>query len=202
MTIDRTIFFDSVRGSLFSGTMSQSQVDGMNAILFAWEARPTSDDPRWLAYMLATTLHETASTMQPIEEYGQGAGMTYGEPDPVTGEAYYGRGFVQLTWADNYKRADDEIGLANELSCYLHPENQLKPLIAAVTMFRGMSVGWFRGDKLSDYFAADVDDPFNAREIINGDKTKVPGWSGGLSIGKVIEGYHDEFLEAITEAMA
>src|SRR5262245_53527760 len=107
--IDRTAFFDSVRGSLFGGHMSQDQVDGMNAILFAWEAQRKADDIRWLAYMLATTFHETAQTMQPIEEYGKGAGHDYGEPDPVTGECYYGRGFVQLTWGDNYKRADEEL---------------------------------------------------------------------------------------------
>ena len=53
-------------------------------------------DLRWLAYILATDYHETAYTMQPIEEYGKGAGYDYGEPDPVTGEIYFGTGLVQL----------------------------------------------------------------------------------------------------------
>ena len=52
-------------------------------------------DTRWLAYMLATTFHETAYQMWPIEEYGKGSGRYYGTPDPETGETDYGRGFVQ-----------------------------------------------------------------------------------------------------------
>ena len=34
--------------------------------------------------------------------------------DPQTGQTYYGRGFVQLTWRDNYARADAEIPLIDE----------------------------------------------------------------------------------------
>ena len=35
--IDRDTFFPSVRASLFGGTLSQSQVDGMNYLLNVWE---------------------------------------------------------------------------------------------------------------------------------------------------------------------
>jgi len=191
-------FFDSVRESLFGGSLTQSQVDGMNAILFAWEARPPSRDLRWLAYMLATTFHETGRAMTPIAEDGKGEGMEYGEPDPHTGQIYYGRGYVQLTWADNYKRADDELYLENELSCYDHADNALRPLIAALIMFRGMGEGWFRGDKLADYFNTETDDPYNARDIINADKSEI--WSNGVSVGKLIEGHHDAFLAALEDA--
>ena len=34
--------------------------------------------------------------------------------------------------------------------------------------------------------------------MINGDKHIVPSWSGGVSIGKLIAGYHEHFLEALT----
>ena len=140
-SIDRTKFFDSVRESLFGGEMSQSQVDGMNAILTCWEAQRSADDLRWLAYVLATTYHETAQTMQPIEEYGKGSGHDYGEPDPKTGQCYYGRGFVQLTWADNYQRADEELSLPEELSCYWEASNALRPLIAAFVHFGAPRLG-------------------------------------------------------------
>jgi hypothetical protein len=106
---DRDVFFGAVRGSLFHGSMTQRQVDGMNAILDAWEENPRSDDLRWLAYPLATTAHETGFAMWPIEEYGRGEGMSYGQQDPETGQTYYGRGFVQLTWRENYARADKEL---------------------------------------------------------------------------------------------
>ncbi|MBE3951934.1 hypothetical protein HJ144_09510 [Vibrio parahaemolyticus] len=42
--------------------------------------------------------------MQPVEEYGKGVGHEYGIPDPITGQTYYGRGDVQVTWKYNYER--------------------------------------------------------------------------------------------------
>ena len=101
--INRKFFFDHVRCHLFDGKLRQSHVDGLNAILAEWERKYAKKDDRWLAYMLATTHHETDRTMQPIEEYGKGKGRTYGVADSVTGHTYYGRGFVQLTWKSNYQ---------------------------------------------------------------------------------------------------
>ena len=198
MRFDRKIFFDTVRPVLFGGKLSQQQVDGMDDILREWETDHAEWDLRWLAYALATTKHETASTMWPIEEYGKGSGQPYGEKDPVTGYAYYGRGFVQLTWADNYKKADDELGLTGDLSTYWHPDRALDPAVAADIMFLGMYEGWFRkGKKFEVYFNKTADDPYNAREIINGDKTYKPKWANGKTIGNIIAGYHKSFLGAL-----
>jgi hypothetical protein len=203
---DRKKYFDSVRASLFYGSMTDDQVDGQEAILLGWELlqlRGMNTDLRWLAYALATTIHETASTMQPIEEYGQGAGQPYGVPDPETKQTYYGRGFVQLTWRDNYARATRELELADENDLEWHAHRALELIIAAAVMFRGMSEGWFRTGNdgkpqtFARYFDSESDDPYGAREIINGDKHIVPDWSGGVSIGKLIENYHDHFLEAL-----
>ena len=108
--IDRKAFFYGVRVKLFGGRLSQQQVDGMNAILNEWEKRALRD-LRWLAYMLATVFWETAHTMWPIEEYGKGAGHPYGARDPITGQAYYGRGFVQLTWKANYATMGKLLGI-------------------------------------------------------------------------------------------
>src|SRR5215204_4050202 len=100
---NREIFFDAIRGPLFGGAMTGGQVGGLDAVLDAWEANPRSDDLRWLSYPLATDYHETGKKMLPIEENGKGAGMAYGVEDPPgSGRVYYGRGYVQLTWLDNY----------------------------------------------------------------------------------------------------
>src|SRR5829696_4360660 len=201
MSFNREILFDSVRSSLFGGGMGQSQVDGMNAVLNAWDDSPPSDDLRWLAYCLATDYHETSKEMQPIEEYGRGAGMSYGNPDPQTGEIYYGRGYVQLTWKDNYQKATNKIGLEGGDDLVWHPEKALDPYIASEIMARGMTEGWFRsGETLSRYFSDTADDPYGAREIINGDKHIVPSWSNGVSIGNLIKGYHRDFLLALEES--
>lgn len=160
--IDRDRFFACVRSDPFGGRMSQQQVDGCNAILDAWEARPDLKDRRWLAYMLATAKWETAHTMKPIEEYGKGHGQAYGVP--VNGHVYYGRGYVQLTWATNYAKMAALTGadLVN------HPELALDPKIAALIMFDGMKDGLFTGVGLPRYFSDSADDPVNARRVING----------------------------------
>jgi hypothetical protein len=153
--------------------------------------------------MLATTYHETAQEMWPIEEYGKGKGQPYGAIDPKTGKAYYGRGDVQLTWPENYIKATEKLGLKGDSDLYWHPEQALDPQIAADVMFIGMREGWFRKSSngqpqtLHRYFNEDVDDPFGAREIINGDKNTVPSWSNGVSIGHLIKGYHLKFWEAL-----
>jgi putative chitinase len=199
---DRDIFFNSVRPSLFAGTLTQQQVDGMDAILTAWELAPLSDDLRHLAYPLATTIHETASTMWPIEEYQKGAGQPYGKKDPETGQTYYGRGFVQLTWRDNYAKADYKLGFNGFDSLEWHAENALKLDVASAVMFIGMAEGWFRTtdgtpNTLAKYFSDSSNDAYKARDIINGDMSKIPSWSGGVSIGNLIKGYHLKFLDAL-----
>jgi hypothetical protein len=165
-------------------------------------------DLRHCAYPLATTAHETSFTMLPIEEYGKGEGMSYGKPAGPYDQIYYGRGFVQLTWWENYIKATQELGLGPENDLERYPEKALNPPIASAVMFRGMEFGWFRThedgkpETLARYFSADVDDAYEAREIINGDKTKVPSWSGGVSIGNLIKGYHGDFLAALEGARA
>jgi putative chitinase len=204
---NRDVFFNVVRGTLFHGSFTQQQVDGMDAILDAWEDNPRSDNLKHLSYPLATTAHETGFTMAPIEEYGKGQGMDYGAADPETGQTYYGRGYVQLTWRDNYARADEELNIGPEDSLEWHAERALDHYVAAEIMFQGMEEGWFRGDDkgrqtLDRYFSDTKDDSYGAREIINGDKSKVPSWSGGVSIGNLIKGYHIQFLAALEAAAA
>lgn len=180
--IDRDKFFAAVRSRPFSGRMTQQQVDGCNAILDTWDASALTDI-RWLAYMLATTKWETAHTMHPVEEIGRGAGKPYGVPDPETGQVYYGRGYVQLTWKRNYQTMGDYIAqdLVN------HPELALDPQIAGQIMFIGMRKGLFTGVGLPRYFSDSADDPVNARRIIN-----------GTDHANDIAAIHAAFLEGLT----
>jgi len=188
---DRNSYFNSVRDALFEGALTQQQVDGQNVILALWEHGDTGtpmNDRRWLAYMLATTYHETAQKMWPIEEYGHGSGMPYGVPDE-NGNRFYGRGFVQLTWKENYQTASAALGLIDDRDLALYPGLALDSLIAARVMFRGMAEGWFTGAKLGQFFNEEDDDPVNARTIINGHDCDTK-----------IAGYHQQFLSALEEA--
>jgi hypothetical protein len=97
---------------------------------------------------------------------------------------------------------DKELGLWDDRSCYGNPANALLPDIAAQVLFEGMMEGWFRADDLGPhtlgrYFGATANDPYGAREIINGDKAIVPDWSDGLSIGALVADYHHAFLRAL-----
>ncbi len=169
--INRNFFFDNVKKTLFDGKLSQGQVNGLTAILDEWEANNAKSDDRWLAYMLATAHHETDRTMAPIEEYGKGKKYPYGKrikmdrtPYSDTPAIFYGRGFVQLTWYENYAKAGKK--LSQDL---LHqPELCLTAPVASKIMFAGMMEGWFTGKKLGDYFSPAKEDWVNARRIING----------------------------------
>ena len=108
MQINRPFFYNVVRQRPFPGMLTGSQVLGVEAIIGCWEASGLTD-MRWLAYCLATTFHETARTMQPIEEYGKGRGLAYGVPAGPWHLVYDGRGDVQLTWLDNYRKASAQL---------------------------------------------------------------------------------------------
>jgi len=209
MPIDRDIFFSKVREKPFGGKLSQEQVDGMNAILAVWEEdwEPENSDLRFLANPMAQTFHETSQRMWPIAEYGKGGSAAYAKPDPTTGEAYYGRGLIQLTWADNFKRADKEMGWTKEAgsSCYWEPDLQLRLAWAVPTMFIGMNEGWFRTtggtpNTLSKYFTGTKNDILGSRDIINGDVNVKPSWANGKTIGQLITDYHNAFMAALTAA--
>jgi len=195
---DREVYFDNVRHTLFGGSMTEGQVLGQEALLLVWETKELSDDLRHAAYCLATAKHETANEMLPIKEYGLGQGQPYGEADPQTGQTYYGRGFVQLTWRENYSYATQRLKLGGNDDLEWHADRALDPKIAAAVLYAGMLEGWFRPpNKLSLYFSDTADDPYGAREIVNGDKHIIPSWSNGVSIGKLIAGYHAHFLTAL-----
>lgn len=117
-----------------------------------------------IAYVLATAYWETARTMRPVEEaYYLGAradayrkGLRYWP--------WYGRGYVQLTWRENYLKAGAAIG--EDLTG--NPNIALVPHIAAKILVQGMAQGWFTGKKLADYIGPGRVDYINARRIVNG----------------------------------
>lgn len=65
--MNREIFFTWVRKNIFNGRLTQSQVDGMNAILDASEELGVTDI-RMIAYALATPVIETGGTYEPLSE--------------------------------------------------------------------------------------------------------------------------------------
>ncbi|WP_210253139.1 hypothetical protein, partial [Beijerinckia sp. L45] len=142
------------------------------AILAEWERLQPAGDTRFIAYMLATANWETEHTMQPIEEIGHGHGRAYGAPAGPWHQVYDGRGDVQLTWIQNYRKADTELHMRGVLTAaedmVKTPALAKRSDVAAAIMFYGMTLGWFTGKKLSDYFHGTATDWVDARRIING----------------------------------
>lgn len=138
--IDLKVYFDTVRETLFGGKLTADQVSGMEAKIKAFTEAgfPLS----WAAYAMATSYHETAKRMVPVRE-----GLNVSDEwrqRKLRYYPYYGRGDVQLTWKENYERADKELGLGGKLMANL--DLALDPDISAKIMVLGMKEGWFSGD--------------------------------------------------------
>lgn len=168
---ERAKFYAALRkreSGVFGTSLSQSQVDGIEAILS--EAIKRKTPLEYLAYIFATAYHEVGGRMQPVREGFASSDRSarrivskrrYGRPDGPYGHVYYGRGFVQLTWLANYERASKEIGT----DFVKNPDLVMQLRHAVEILFTGMEHGWFTARKLSDYLPGDYR---HARRIING----------------------------------
>lgn len=183
MPINRIFFFSHVRAYLFDGSLKQSQVDGITAILDKWENETPDADDRWLAYMLGTAHHETGRTMQAVRETfastdakaisilnkAFNAGKLswvknpYWGPD-ADGKSWLGRGLVQLTHKSNYEKMSGILGV----DLVADPTQAMNLDVAVNIMFEGMRRGSFTGRKLADFFNDKTEDWRSARKIING----------------------------------
>jgi putative chitinase len=215
MPFDRKTFFAAVRRAPFGGQISQGQVDGLEAMLATgghlpaehlayclatgfWETgqkmQPISEN---LNYTSAARIREvwpsrfpTVASATPYVKNPQALankvyGGRLGNTGPNDGWLYRGRGDVQITGKDNYKRAGQHLGV----DLVGNPDLALKPDVSAGIMFAGMAQGWFTGKKLADYFNDRVNDPVGARRIINPDKN-----------GDEVAAVHRHFLAALTSA--
>ena len=155
------------------GPLSLTQREGLTYLLERLRSDTALTDLRWAAYLLATVKHECAERWRPVEEFGRGAGRAYGLEVEVTDtqgnvhrNKYYGRGYVQLTWKENYQRVGQAIGMGDDLM--IDPDLALQPETAYKIMSYGMRAGAFTGRTLSHYITAERVDYENARRIVNG----------------------------------
>lgn len=197
--IDRAAFYASVRKSLFGGRLSQSQVDGMNDLLEAWEVAGFTD-LRWLAYIFGGVYAEVGKRMVPVREgfastdagaraavaklYASGR-ISRNYALPVGGVSYYGRGRIQNTHYDNYLKLQNRFGYP----FVKQPDLLLASKIDAIVTVRGHAEGIWTGKKLGDYFTPTRADWTNARRIVN-----------GTDRAGEIAGYAKKFHEALVAA--
>lgn len=127
-------------------------------------------NPNQVAYVLATTQHETAGKFQPIDEMGSAAYLEQyewrsdlGNVKEGDAQKYKGRGYTQITGRRNYTKYAALTGkdLVN------HPELAKEPYTAAFIMVHGFRFGGFTGLTIHAYINNRTCDFVNARRCIN-----------------------------------
>ena len=114
-------------------------------------------DKAQIAYILATISTELEGIWKPVTEFGVSCNQY------EASGCYIGRGFVQLTWRENYERMGNVLGV----DLVGNPDLALDPDIAAQVTVVGMRDGLFTGVGLDDYIGGGNADFVNARKIIN-----------------------------------
>lgn len=200
--MNKEAFFSSIRSSLFNGKLTQGVVDTAEAIISACDNNCITDY-RQRAYIFATAYHEAYHrnlnpNWEPVREgfsksnagaikavtnlFNSGKiSRNYASPEG-NGRSYYGRGYVQITHAANYRTLGARLGI----DLYNNPDLALDRPISADILVIGMKEGLFTGRKLSTYFTATLTDNVNARRVIN-----------GTDKASLIAGYADKFYLAM-----
>lgn len=204
--MNNAAFFDALRASrssMFASTFTQSQVTGIEGLIDAFR---TFGDGRikTLAYALATARREVGAGMIPVREgfkktdvsarayvqrnYGNKGPKWYCWPVGPHGYVYYGRGYVQMTWLENYQFATHQTGL----DFVGNPDLALDPKISARLLITGLISGqWNKlGHGIAYYLKNDdLDDLMGARRTVN----VTDHW-------QEIAGHYREFLAALEVA--
>jgi|GEM_PF-5775780 len=168
MQIRRDEFYDGYKRAFNVSSLPT----GLPQVLTSVEADPKWPSPQWVAYFLATCKWETWHTFEPISERGAEASLNQkyggrlGNTEPGDGYRYRGRGYVQLTGRENYRKVGGRLAPAVGLEA--DPDLALTPDVAYQIAAGGMRGGWFTGKKLATYDKNGVLDYYNARRIING----------------------------------
>ena len=162
-------FYDTVRNDI---QLTEANISGFDKVLEYLENR--GETLHKSAYIIATAFWETGRTMQPVKEAfwlsedWRKKNLRY--------FPYYGRGYVQLTWDYNYKKASDYF----KIDFVKKPDLVMEPQYALPILVVGMKEGWFTGKKLDDYIddideddKEDLREYTNARRIVNGTDKQV-----------------------------
>lgn len=173
------IDFDKFRELFKLSKVSQKTVENLNTLFEEFNSLATkgSCNPLYVAYMLATTWHETGHTMEPVKEKGSWKYLSKYDTGklakalgntPATdgdGQKYAGRGYVQITGKGNYQKFSSLVGE----DLVANPDLTLRPVIAARILVEGSLKGMFTGRGIPHYVKrGTLAEYTEARRVING----------------------------------
>jgi hypothetical protein len=118
-----------------------------------------------------------------------GAPVKIYDNDPGNENAYYGRGYVQLTWWSNYAKAG--VALSRGLDLLLNPELVKEPETAYAVMSLGMRTGFGFANrhKFAHFFSGKNRDYKHARKMVN-------GMDHAADIAKLAEAFEKVLLDS------
>jgi len=119
---------------------------------------------------------------------GAAAAKTY-DDDPGEENAYFGRGYVQLTGWSNYAASGVAIGRGRDL--LFDRELVKQPKVAYALMAHGMRTGFgfANGHKFSQFFFGKNTDYEHARTMVN-------GMNHAADIAKLAEAFEEVLLDS------
>ncbi len=162
--MDLKKFFDAIRNDV---NLTTQNVQGTTKVIEYLVK--VEENVQQAAYILATAWWETGQTMMPVKEaYWLSEDW---RKKNLRYYPYYGRGYVQLTWDYNYKKASDYF----KVDFVKKPDLVMDVQYALPILIVGMNEGWFTGKKLDSYIdktdetdSEDYSEYKNARRIVNG----------------------------------
>jgi putative chitinase len=172
MKFDIQAFLTAYESEL--GKLKSSQKQGLEFLVGKINNDKPFDMLERVAYFLATIYWESGRTFQPVREKRAGTHQVKVRAlqDRYWHTGAYGRGYVQITWPENYEK----FGLKKREDY----DRALEPLTAYTIATIGMEQGEFAKDKLgrkhtlARYIKKDKIDYIGARRIINGtDKAEI-----------------------------
>lgn len=188
--IDKTTFYKLAKATFSIYDKPGNHYTGTDSLLDYWNTHRELTDLRWLAYIMGTSYHETARRMFPVRETlassdaavvkilarsSHTKNKTYWKQDGETGQHYYGRGHVQLTWRSNYELADRRLSRDPDgdrpRSFLWNADLALDPKDSVEILFDGMVYGWYTQKHCLPYYFDPAgqrrEDWKNARRIVN-----------------------------------
>jgi len=199
--------FISNYSRVFGRNLADQKKRNIFHITDAFESDTDMKSLRWLAYILATSMHESNDTFAPVVEgywikpdskrvaalynyYAKNNPKALRTifPNGKNSTAYYGRGrVVQLTHNFNYKLCSEKV--FGDQRLFADPDLIIKDVNCDMQItFKGMLNGWFTGYKLEQFFPLGTNKANwqGARKIIN-----------GMDKAGLIGGYAMKFYECL-----
>lgn len=149
--------------------LQRRQRDAFDQILRLWNETPAMQNPRWLAYMLAVVEQETGGvpfreggclsekcsirTLEKLEQTLHSSAIQQVLKPDEKGRRYYGRGFLQLSSAQNYRRVSTVTGLP----VLEEPDLLLMPEVSARVLFAWMTDPRLSPNRTLDRFTTEDD---------------------------------------------